>query len=237
MTWDITTPAGSEAANNGDNRVRELKSDIQGALRGQDATGVEAVFPGSDTANPVYRYRGLKGTTAARPTAGEYGLYVNETLNTIQRDNGSSWVDIATLIPSGTVMVFYQAAAPTGWTKITTQNDKALRVVSGGTGGSAGGTNALSTAGHTHTIVSGGAHTHVLSSAGTTAGINYTGSYNTIGSTSDSTELRALTAGGGETITRRTPTTDSQGAHDHGGATGSGTLDLAYIDIILASKD
>ena len=40
--------------------------------------------------------------------------------------------------PSGTVMLFYQAAAPLGWTKQTTQNDKALRVVSGSTGGSAG---------------------------------------------------------------------------------------------------
>ena len=46
--------------------------------------------------------------------------------------------------PAGTVMVFYQAAAPTGWTKITTQNDKALRVVSG-SGGVAGGTYAFST--------------------------------------------------------------------------------------------
>jgi hypothetical protein len=33
--------------------------------------------------------------------------------------------------PSGTVMLFAQTAAPTGWTKSTTHNDKALRVVSG----------------------------------------------------------------------------------------------------------
>jgi hypothetical protein len=42
-----------------------------------------------------------------------------------------------------TALVFYQAAAPTGWTKSTTNNDKALRVVSGA-GGSAGGTTAFS---------------------------------------------------------------------------------------------
>lgn len=47
-------------------------------------------------------------------------------------------------VPAGAIMLFYQAAAPTGWTKITTQNDKALRVVSG-SGGVAGGTNAFST--------------------------------------------------------------------------------------------
>lgn len=41
------------------------------------------------------------------------------------------------------VWVFHQTAAPTGWTKVTTQNDKALRLVSG-TGGGAGGTNSFS---------------------------------------------------------------------------------------------
>lgn len=40
--------------------------------------------------------------------------------------------------PSGTLMLFQQTAAPTGWTKQTTHNNKALRVVSGaaGSGGS-----------------------------------------------------------------------------------------------------
>lgn len=48
-------------------------------------------------------------------------------------------------IPAGTVMLFYQAAAPTGWTQVTTQNNAALRVVSG-TGGGTGGTVAFTTA-------------------------------------------------------------------------------------------
>lgn len=158
MTWSTSTPAGSDSLANGDNIIRELKTDIQTALRGDDTEGVEAVFPGSDTANPVYRYRGLKGTTAARPTAGQYGLYVNTTLNTIQRDSGSAWEDVATLIPSGTKMVFYQASAPTGWTAVAV-NDKFLRVVTaGGTGGTTGGTMAASTSlAHTHTVAS---HTH-----------------------------------------------------------------------------
>ena len=73
MTWDPTTPTGSESINNGDNRIRELKTDLQTALRGNATDGDEAKFPGSDTANPVFRYRGLKGTTGARPAAGQYG--------------------------------------------------------------------------------------------------------------------------------------------------------------------
>lgn len=47
------------------------------------------------------------------------------------------------IIPQNSVSVFYQASAPTGWTKITTHNDKALRVVSG-TGGGSGGSLAFS---------------------------------------------------------------------------------------------
>lgn len=45
---------------------------------------------------------------------------------------------------SGTLMLFQQTSAPTGWTKQTTHNDKALRVVSGAV--SSGGTTAFSTA-------------------------------------------------------------------------------------------
>ena len=62
MTWDPTTPTGSESINNGDNRIRELKTDLQTALRGNATDGDEAKFPGSDTANPIYRYRGQKAT-------------------------------------------------------------------------------------------------------------------------------------------------------------------------------
>jgi hypothetical protein len=43
-----------------------------------------------------------------------------------------------------TAWVFYQAAAPTGWTKVITEDNKALRVVSG-VGGASGGTVAFTT--------------------------------------------------------------------------------------------
>ena len=47
------------------------------------------------------------------------------------------------IIPQGTDSVFFQASAPTGWTKSTSYNDYALRVVSG-TGGGTGGSTAFS---------------------------------------------------------------------------------------------
>jgi hypothetical protein len=48
------------------------------------------------------------------------------------------------MFPSGTAMLFAQTAAPLGWTKSTTHNDKTLRVVSGAAG--SGGSVAFSTA-------------------------------------------------------------------------------------------
>jgi hypothetical protein len=46
------------------------------------------------------------------------------------------------IFPVGTLMLFQQTTAPTGWTKQTTHNDKALRVVTGAA--SSGGTTAFS---------------------------------------------------------------------------------------------
>lgn len=162
MSWDTTKPAGSRAISLGDDDIREFKTDVQTSLRGNAAEGTEAVFPGSDAANPVFRYRGLKGITGDRPASGQYGLYFDTTRNVLQRDNGLTWDDIAggLGIESGVKMVFYQAAAPTGWTAVAV-NDKFLRVVTaGGSGGSTGGTVAASTSlAHTHTVAS---HTHDL---------------------------------------------------------------------------
>jgi len=60
--------------------------------------------------------------------------------------NGVSFGDSTVLnskygiVPQSSVAVFFQSAAPTGWTKSTSQNDKALRVTSGDGGGSGGST-------------------------------------------------------------------------------------------------
>src|SRR5262249_4566208 len=69
---------------------------------------------------------------------------------------------------SGTLMLFQQTSAPTGWTKETTTNAKALRVVSGSA--SSGGSSAFSTvfgktATDATTITSSTmpAHTHTIS--------------------------------------------------------------------------
>jgi len=79
---------------------------------------------------------------------------------------GLTWAEVPEgedFIPNGSVMVFFQANAPTGWTKVTTQNDKTLRVVSG-TGGGTGGDWAMSagetTSSHGGHVHAGAAHSH-----------------------------------------------------------------------------
>lgn len=54
--------------------------------------------------------------------------------------------DLFSEFPSGTTMLFAQTSAPSGWTKSTTHDNKALRVVSGtaGSGGSVAFTTAFS---------------------------------------------------------------------------------------------
>jgi hypothetical protein len=143
---------------------------------------------------------------------------------------------------AATAILFYQATAPTGWTKSTTDNDKALRVVSGATGGSSGGTTAFSTvfADQTPTITTSGlsaaattlteaqipSHTHTINSRNSPAGGNAGGwPLNTINNNS------TFTSNG----------TGSGGSHTHsisGSATSSAiTLNVQYIDVIVCTKN
>ena len=48
-------------------------------------------------------------------------------------------------VPSGATMLFYSSSAPTGWSQVTSHNNKALRVVSGSGGGSGGSNSFTST--------------------------------------------------------------------------------------------
>lgn len=130
---------------------------------------------------------------------------------------------------SGTLMLFQQTAAPTGWTKQTTHNNKALRVVSGAAG--SGGSVAFTTA-----FASQSAGGTVGSTTLTTAQMpSHAHTYTTYGSQTAGT---GAYFGGSSVISN--PSTASQGgggSHDHT-FTGS-TINLAvqYVDLIIASKD
>lgn len=81
------------------------------------------------------------------------------------------------LFASGTTALFAQAAAPVGWTQVTSLDDAALRVVSG-TGGSSGGTYGFTTAFSSSRTVSGSVGNTVATGTigSTTAGGSITGS-------------------------------------------------------------
>ncbi len=178
------------------------------------------------------------GTAYATTAAGTAGQYL--------KSNGASaptWADIPANFPSGTLMLFQQTAAPTGWTKQTTHNDKALRVVSGAA--SSGGTTAFSTVftNQTPTIttsgLSAGATTLTLSQIPSHA--HSTTFYTPAPSGSSFIGLANLS---NPTTVTTTSTTDSQGgglSHSHpvaGSATSSAvTLNVQYVDLIIASKD
>ena len=169
--------------------------------------------------------------------------------------NGAGLTGITGGIPSGSVMLFYQSAAPTGWTQVTTLNDYDLRLVSG-TGGSTGGTTAYSTvfSNQTPTITTSGLSaaattlaesqipSHLHSDAITvypssTDAAAFLNGYDTVGSTG----RYFTTAPGTAQYVPRSGNTGGGGSHTHslsGSATSSAiTLDVRYANVIICSKN
>lgn len=125
--------------------------------------------------------------------------------------------------PSGTLMLFQQTTAPTGWTKQTTHDNKALRVVSGtaSSGGSvafttafASGLNAGATTLDSTMIPS---HRHAISC--------YDGSA--------STQAVQITQAGQFGYTKYTDYTGGGGSHTHS----LPSFAVQYVDLIIASKN
>ncbi len=155
---------------------------------------------------------------------------------------------------SGTVMLFRQTAAPTGWTKDTTHNDKALRVVSGSVG--SGGNTAFSAtfvnrtpAGSVSGTNSGGGVSDSALAESQLASHAHTEQL--MSSTATMTTTGTRIGGSGSGTTNRTATSPALGAgsggvHGHGftqpswSGTFTGTaLDMGvqYVDMIIATKD
>jgi hypothetical protein len=142
----------------------------------------------------------------------------------------NAWLTVATFLgpglslggfDPGTVMLFVQTAAPTGWTKSTTHDNKALRIVSG-TAGSGGTQNFTA-------VLNGTVGATTL----TTAQIpSHTHSYTRKDITTVSSNGNLA---GGSTRTNLNTTANT-------GAAGSGSshthsMDVAYVDVIIATKD
>lgn len=120
---------------------------------------------------------------------------------------------------TGTATTWRQTSAPLGWTKSTTHNDKAMRIVSGtvGSGGATGFTSVFGsgkvTGGKTLAVADIPSHSH--SQEGSTG-----------------TGILVIGSTVGDMNTTQTGATGGGGSHDH-----TLSLDLHYVDVIEATKD
>jgi hypothetical protein len=140
---------------------------------------------------------------------------------------GMAGTTSADVLPTGTVMTFFQAAAPSGWTQNVTYNDYAMRIVNS-TGAGTGGSVAFSTlfartATDNYTLLTADipAHNHTAVPASGGTFVTYLGSGGTIlpaGSFGTPSNVTVGNTGGG-------------GAHSHG-------LDMRvkYLDMVLAAR-
>ena len=135
--------------------------------------------------------------------------------------------------PSGTIMLFVQTSAPTGWTKSTTHDNKALRIVSGAA--SSGGSVAFTTAFASQSV------------AGTVGSTTLTTSQIPSHSHTTLSDLYGVSGGGAQVLTSISGTSGSRSgvtAVEGGGLghthTFTGTainLAVQYVDVIICVKD
>ena len=143
MAWVKTNPVGTAALNVGDNAIRDNNEALETGLNREHVLitgGAQTLFHKFTNSNKAAMdalIGMVDGTIAIRngtDDAVNPGIFAY---------NGSTWDQVATLIPATTAMVFHQAAAPAGWTADETLNDNMLIVTTaaatdGGTAHSTG---------------------------------------------------------------------------------------------------
>jgi hypothetical protein len=139
--------------------------------------------------------------------------------------------------PSGTLMLFVQTSAPTGWTKSVVHDDKALRVTSGTA--SSGGTVAFDTAFASKSITGTVGATTLLEADMPSHVHSITIKYFNVPGDTGSVSCFVTPS---ETIFDSTAneTTDvagSDSSHTHTVSINSVNLDVQYVDVIIATKD
>ena len=181
-------------------------------------------------------------TKYTHPNSGvKVGTYNSVTVNAQGHVTGGSNVDYNNF-PSGTQLLFYQANAPTGWTKVTGIGDSTIKIVEDGSGGTLAGSVAFS--GVFKTL-----NTNSVSTSGTVGAtklsVSQLASHNhTIGD-SDTAAGNGLSTFDGGSINpsyqRPTSSTGSNATHTHSfsGSSHSHTVNLSvkYINVIVCRKD
>jgi len=134
----ITNPDGDDKLNQGDNHIRMVKDVLKLIFPGVGGLGFDEPILATET--QLNFSQGLTGNIQDQLDNHEIRISANTSA-------------IANILETGTKMMFYQNAAPTGWTIDTTVTDHMLRIVDGTTleGGVTGGTSDPVDNTHTHT--------------------------------------------------------------------------------------
>jgi hypothetical protein len=185
-------------------------------------TGTGAALKVQDSADPDV-------TPFIIDATGQVGIGTATPVSALEIASPGVFTGAWAYLPTGTAMLFVQTSAPTGWTKSTTHDNKALRVVSGAA--SSGGTTGFTSvfAARTITTANMPSHTHTLTDPGHTHGIS---DLSAISTSASGTFYRAFTNGALQSTSATTGITIAN--------TGSGTaMDFAvqYVDVIIATKD
>jgi hypothetical protein len=217
----------------GTNFVAASAAFVNGAILGVTGggTGLSTL-----TANNVILGNGTSTPTFVAPG----------TTGNVLTSNGTTWVSSpnAPEFPSGTRMTFNQTSAPTGWTKDTSTDNAAFRLVSGSV--SSGGTVDFTTAFASQTP------SISISSISGSAGATTLGTPQIPSHTHSIPFARSGGSGGNpqsfvpgdEDLSATTGATGGGGSHTHpfsfsSGSAASSAINLAvkYVDLIIAQKN
>ena len=159
-----------------------------------------------------------------------------------------------TVFTSGTRMLFQQTTAPTGWTKDSSRNNRALRIVNGSVtdGGGNGFVDVLNS---TVTTSGGAVQGHILSQAQMPSHYHFAFRSGNHGQHQNGSPMNAnnypssgsgranlyegynIGASGDVSNVGRTSTIGSDQAHGHGFTNPSFNLNVLYTDVIIAQKN
>jgi hypothetical protein len=223
-----------------------LADDVKGAIKDITRSGTTFTYTCLDGTTGTFTQQDNNTTYSAGTGISISSNKISNTgVTSVNGSTGAVTVNTSSF-PSGTKMLFHQSAAPTGWTKQTSINDSALRVVSGTTGGGTGGSVAFSTLFATGKTVS------LSGNVGaTTLTVSQMPSHNhLIANTSARGWLGAWQASGGRVIdcgggvvyypetNSATGYDGSSNSHTHSlSGTASIALNVKYTDIIICAKD
>lgn len=189
---------------------------VDGAGSGLDADLLDGLSQTAAATNDTIMRRDVNGRSAVATPSASSDIATKGYVDTND-------------IESTTKALFAQAAAPTGWTKDVDQNDKALRVVSGGTGGTAAGSVDFSTCfartatdAHQLTLTEIPPHSHTQRTAAILTG----------GSNLDVSFTGTAQAPNGSVANSTTGSQGGNGFHSH-----NMDIRVKYLDIIKCTRN